>query len=263
MRRWPLILLAVLALTACRDRSEPEPSPEPDELGSACEAVTFEGARFTVCTADPGRHEIRLVVAGADSLPVREFERLAAALGPDASRLSFAVNAGMFEEDGSPVGLAIGNGERRHKLNRRDAGGNFHLKPNGVVFGDANGPWRVLATDAYAAGTRTPDFATQSGPMLVINGALHPRFDENGTSLHIRNGVGVDEAGRAHFAISEEAVSFGRFARLFRDRLHCPNALFLDGSVSRLWDAHGGRQDVGARVGPLLAVLDRAKAGPR
>ncbi len=263
MRRWPFVVLAVLALAACHDRSEPEPSPEPDELGSACEAVTFEGARFTVCTADPGRHEIRLVVAGADGVPVREFDRLAAAVGLDASRLSFAVNAGMFEEDGSPVGLAIADGERRHKLNRRDASGNFHLKPNGVVFGNASGRWSVMETDAYAASVRTPDFATQSGPMLVIDGELHAQFDENGTSLHIRNGVGVDEAGRAHFAISEEAVSFGRFARLFRDRLHCPNALFLDGSVSRLWDAHGGRKDVGARVGPLLAVLDRAKASPR
>ena len=263
MRRWPFLLLAVLVVVACRGRTEPEPAPEPDEFGSACEAVEFEGSRFTVCTADPGRHEIRLAVDGADGLPVREFDRLGAALGADASRLSFAVNAGMFEEDGSPVGLAIADGRLRHTLNRRDADGNFHLKPNGVVFGDANGPWRVLETGRYAERAREPDFASQSGPMLVIDGALHPRFDANGTSLHIRNGVGVDAAGRAHFAISEEAVSFGRFARLFRDRLHCADALFLDGSVSRLWDAHGGRQDVGARVGPLIAVLDRAKAGSR
>lgn len=262
MRRWAL-LLAVLMLLGCRSRTVPVAAPEPDELGSACEAVEFEDTHFTVCTADPGRHEIRLVVDGADGLPVREFDRLAVALGPDAPRLSFAVNGGMFEEDGAPVGLAVANGEERHPINRREGPGNFHLLPNGVFFGSAEGEWRVLAADAYAAKGRKPQFASQSGPMLVIDGKLHPRFDANGQSINIRNGVGVGSSGRAHFTISDDLVSFGRFARLFRERLHCPNALFLDGSVSRLWDVHGGRQDGGPRVGPLLAVLDLAKARSR
>lgn len=259
MTRWPLIALATLALAGCAKRAAPAPE-KAEHVAGACEAVEFESTSFTVCTADPSRHDIRLVTVGADGRPVRDFDRLAVALGSDAPRLSFALNAGMFEEDGSPVGLAIADGVRRHALNRRDAGGNFHLKPNGVVFGSATGPWRVLDTDSYAAEARAPDFASQSGPMLVIDGALHPRFDDNGTSLRVRNGVGVDGAGRALFAISAQAVSFGRFARLFRDRLGCSNALFLDGSVSRLWDARGGRLDAGVPVGPLLAVLDRTKA---
>ena len=263
MKRRIALLMALLVLASCRGKPAAEPKPEPDLLGSACEAVMFEGSRFTVCTADPGRHGIRLVLDGADGAPVREFDRLSAVLGPDAARLSFATNAGMFEEDGSPVGLAIAGGDTRHAINRRKGPGNFHLLPNGVFFGQANGPWTVLSSEAYAAASPSPNFATQSGPMLVIDGRLHPRFDTDGESINLRNGVGVDAAGRAHFAISDDLVSFGRFARLFRDRLRCDNALFLDGSVSRLWDAHGGRQDAGARVGPLLAVLDRAKAAPR
>lgn len=258
-----ILLLALLALASCRGKPAAEPAPEPDELGSACEAVEFEGTRFTVCTADPGRHEIRLVLDGTDDESVREFDRLAAALGRDAIRLSFATNAGMFEEYGDPVGLAIANGETRHALNRQEGPGNFHLMPNGVFLGQPNGPWQVLSSEAYAAADPSPNFATQSGPMLVVDGAVHPRFDANGASLNLRNGVGVDAAGHARFVISDELVSFGRFARLFRNRLRCDNALFLDGSVSRLWDSHGGRMDSGARVGPLLAVLDRAKAGPR
>ena len=146
------------------------------------------------------------------------------------------------------------DGERLHPLNRREGGGNFHLLPNGVFFGQAEDGWRVLTSDGYAEQTPSPDFATQSGPMLVIGGALHPRFDANGDSLHIRNGVGVDGAGRARFAISDQPVSFGRFARLFRDRLNCPNALYLDGSVSRLWNPAGGRTDLGLPVGPIIAV---------
>lgn len=263
MKRRLALLLALLVLASCRGKPAAEPASEPDELGSACEAVVFEGSGFTVCTADPGRHEIWLVLDGPDGTPVREFDRLAAAVGQDADRLSFATNAGMFEEDGSPVGLAITGGDTRHAINRRKGPGNFHLLPNGVFFGQANGPWAVLSSEAYAAAAPSATFATQSGPLLVIDGRLHPRFDDDGESINIRNGVGVDSAGRAHFAISDELVSFGRFARLFRDRLRCDNALFLDGSVSRLWDAHGGRQDVGAWVGPLVAVLDRAKAPPQ
>ena len=103
-----------------------------------------------------------------------------------------------------------------------------------------------------------PRWATQSGPMLVIDGALHPAFAPNGDSLHVRNGVGVDGAGIAWFAISDEPVSFGRFARLFRDSLGCRNALFLDGAVSSLWDRPAGRRDSYSRLGPLVAVFARS-----
>lgn len=177
-------------------------------------------------------------------------------LGGDARRVSFAMNAGMFDMSGRPIGLHVEAGKEQVMLSRREGHGNFHLKPNGVFFGDAKG-WHVTATDAFAA--KRPariDFATQSGPMLVIEGKFHPAFAPDGTSQHVRNGVGVDEHGNAVFAISEERVSFGRFARLFRDGLGCRNALYLDGSISRLWDAQSGRQDSGMPLGPMVVVLE-------
>ena len=101
---------------------------------------------------------------------------------------------------------------------------------------------------------------TQSGPMLVIDGKLHPAIDHDGTSKKTRNAVGVDRAGRAHFVISEAPISFGKLARYFRDRLETPNALFLDGSVSQLWDPGRERMDGGPELGPLIVVENRAKA---
>ena len=86
------------------------------------------------------------------------------------------------------------------------------------------------------------------------------KFSEDGPSRTIRNGVGVDAAGRAHFVISESPVSFGKFARFFRDRLKTPNALYLDGSVSALWDPATGRIDGGAPIGPLLVVTNKETA---
>ena len=53
----------------------------------------------------------------------------------------------------------------------------------------------VMETEAFAKSGRKPDFATQSGPMLVINGKIHPKFSETGTSAKVRNGVGVTASG--------------------------------------------------------------------
>ena len=93
--------------------------------------------------------------------------------------------------------------------------------------------------------------------MLVIDGRLHPAIQDNGPSLHVRNGVGVDSADTAWFVISEDAVSFGRLARFFRDALGCRNALYLDGSVSSLWDRPAGRTDTNTRARTVVAVFDR------
>ena len=105
----------------------------------------------------------------------------------------------------------------------------------------------------------TPDFATQSGPMLVINGKFHPQISANGESVNVRNAVGVDTQGRAHFVISEVPVSFGRLARFMRNELGCANALYLDGTVSSLWYPAGDRQDNDYPLGPLIVVTNAAK----
>jgi uncharacterized protein YigE (DUF2233 family) len=225
-----------------------------------CESILFEATRFTVCAARPGEHEIALVDKGKDGQPLRDFDRAAADLGPaKAGRVAFAMNAGMFDTSGLPIGLYVEQRRQQKALNTRDGPGNFHMKPNGVFFGDDKG-WGVLATDDFAK--RAPgmlDFATQSGPMLVVAGAMHPKFSADGASVQIRNGVGVAGDGVAWFAISDEPVSFGRFARLFRDRLHCPDALFLDGVISRLWEPGAGRRDAGPPLGPMVVVLETAQ----
>jgi uncharacterized protein YigE (DUF2233 family) len=104
-----------------------------------------------------------------------------------------------------------------------------------------------------------PQFGTQSGPLLLVDGKLHPEVQDDGPSKAIRNGVGVDGAGRAHFVISDAPVSFGQLARYFRDVVKVSNALYLDGQVSSLWDPASRRQDKG-RVGPIIVVTKRAAA---
>ncbi|WP_325063762.1 phosphodiester glycosidase family protein [Pseudoblastomonas halimionae] len=272
----PLVLL--LALGAC-DRQQPgepvsrseiggkaldTPSPAPSasekptpQRASACEAVEFEGVQLTHCVADPAKHRIRTALSPKDGAPYRSFAALAKALGSETSRVAFAMNGGMFDGEGKPIGYYVQNGERLHELNTAEGDGNFHMLPNGVFFG-TGAKWRVMATPQfYATVGDRPKFGTQSGPMLVIDGKLHPEIQDDGPSIRIRNGVGVDAKGRAHFVISEMPLSFGKFARYFRDELKTPNALYLDGSVSALWDPAANRRDSGASIGPILLVEDK------
>ncbi|MGB3796240.1 MAG: phosphodiester glycosidase family protein, partial [Alteraurantiacibacter sp.] len=153
----------------------------------------------------------------------------------------------------------VEEGKRLGLLNENDGPGNFHLLPNGVFFGEtAAGPWRVWETGRFSDDIEDrPAFATQSGPMLVIDSELHPAFDIDGDSRKIRNAVGVDAAGRAHFIITEAPVSFGKLARLYRDVLKVKNALFLDGSVSQIWDPAKDRLDGGPSIGPIILVTDK------
>jgi uncharacterized protein YigE (DUF2233 family) len=247
-------LLAALALlAACK--AEEEPSQRAQDLpAGACEERSFEGSDFTLCKYDAAKHRIEMFVEGGDGRPLRSFAALEAHLGPRASTLLFAMNGGMYDEEGRPIGLYVEDGKQIRAINLKAGGGNFHLMPNGVFAVDSKG--RPSVTPSKTFKMEAPRWATQSGPMLVIEGKLHPGFDPNGESLNIRNGVGACGKSIAWFAISDEPVSFGRFARLFRDELGCPNALFLDGAVSSLWEA-GARQDIRAPLGPIVAVFKR------
>lgn len=272
----PLFALALLSLAACgqepagepvmRTRigsgvaasaAAPSPKPQPTSApaaASACESVSFESAGLTHCLADPARHRITTELGSKNGAPYRSFAKLAAARTEDTPKVAFAMNGGMYDGEGKPIGYYVEGGDRLQELNRADGPGNFHMKPNGVFFG-TGGKWQIRASDDFYAnvGDR-PEFGTQSGPMLVIDGKLHPEIAEDGPSKAIRNGVGIDDKGRAHFVISEEPVSFGVLARYFRDVLKTPDALFLDGNVSALWDPANGRMDGGGPIGPMIVV---------
>jgi uncharacterized protein YigE (DUF2233 family) len=249
--RFSLFLL-VLALAACK--SEPETQNAVTAAGN-CRAQDFEGSRFTACRYDARRLSLELVVEDGAG-PLRSFDRLRDHLGPRAARLLFAMNAGMFDEAGRPIGLYVEDGRQRHEINLRPGPGNFHMLPNGVFAADAAGHVSIVQSADYDADSH-PRWATQSGPMLVIDGALHPQISANGTSLYIRNGVGVADSNTAWFVISDEPVSFGRLARFLRDGLGCRNALYFDGAVSSLWDPAAERMDSGYPLGPMVAIFAR------
>jgi uncharacterized protein YigE (DUF2233 family) len=218
-----------------------------------CRRLEVEGQGYAVCTAQPGA-DLRLFLTAPDDRPYAGFDRLRAALDAQGKRLAFAMNAGMYHRDRRPVGLFIAEGVERARLVTSAGPGNFGMLPNGV-FCILKSGFRVIESRAYKARPPACRHATQSGPMLVIGGALHPRFRAGSDSRYIRNGVGVAADGTAYFAISERPVTFHQFARLFRDRLKTPDALYLDGNVSRLYAPELGRDDAGFAMGPMLGLV--------
>ncbi|MFZ1348587.1 MAG: phosphodiester glycosidase family protein [Tabrizicola sp.] len=217
-----------------------------------CRDLSFEGASYTLCEVAAGE-DLRLFQSGPDGA-YGSFKNVDAALATEGKALGFAMNAGMYHRDLAPVGLYVEDGVEVSKLVTRAGPGNFGLLPNGVFcIGDG---FRVIESRTYKKTKPACRYATQSGPMLVIGGKLHPKLLADSDSLYVRNGVGVSRDGaRAVFAISNEAVNFHTFARLFRDELGLPDALYFDGNISRLYAPALGRHDGGFPMGPMVGTV--------
>lgn len=171
----------------------------------------------------------------------------------DEGRVDFAMNAGMFGVEGRPIGLAVVDGRQIHSIALKPGGGNFGMKPNGIFLVRKSGAAEVVVSEDYVASADVR-IATQSGPMLVIDGKLHPKFAPDGDSRNMRNAVGIAAGGKPVFVMSEDPVSLGKLARFFRDRLKVRNALYFDGSVSSLWSPADGRLDDFTDLGPIIVA---------
>ncbi|WP_308917053.1 phosphodiester glycosidase family protein [Jannaschia sp. LMIT008] len=219
-----------------------------------CRPVDHRGQGFVVCTADLSRDRISLHLTDPAGAVLGDFARLEAVVdGP----VRFAMNGGMYHPDRTPVGLFVRDGVQRTPVVTRAGPGNFGMRPNGVLCIRDDAAF-VRESRAFAADPPACRDATQSGPMLVVDGALHPRFIPDSPYRNVRNGVGATPDGRiVHFVISDRGVTFHEMATLFRDVLGVRDALYLDGRVSRLHAPALGRSDPGRAMGPILAVTER------
>ena len=176
------------------------------------------------------------------------------------------MNAGMYNEQYAPIGYTVIEGKEIRALNLKQGGGNFHLLPNGVVWWDKAGKVRISESNALSEqlknGQAQPWYASQSGPMLVIDNEIHPQFNADSTSAKFRNGIGVCSDGddnNIQFINSNQPVTFYQFAALFKDDLKCPNALFLDGGIASSFYAPSiGKHDK-KDMGVIIGVVEIEK----
>ncbi|MEM8770504.1 MAG: phosphodiester glycosidase family protein [Pseudomonadota bacterium] len=226
------------------------------DASAACEKQAHSGNAYVVCRYDPQTADVRFFLNDAAGAPYRHFNLVNNALARNDEKLVFAMNAGMYHKDRSPVGYYRENDRDIAALNTNDGPGNFHLKPNGVFYVAPDGRAFVEETGTFLKIRQSPPkYATQSGPMLVIDDRIHPRFLPQSDSLKRRNGVGVTKTGEVFFVITDNPVRFYDFAVFFRDELKTPNALYLDGTISRLYAPELGRNDPGAAMGPIVGVV--------
>lgn len=166
-------------------------------------------------------------------------------------------NGGMFDPDFSAHGLLVCDYKVHKQLDSRKAKrANFYVQPNGVFYED-KGKYFVVSTKTYAGlyNGNSPEFATQSGPMLIINDSVNKIFDQHSEYTNIRSGVGILPNGNPVFIIAE-AINFYDFASIFKNKFHCKDALFLDGGISEMFIGPDEQAAIQNRqFGPLIAVL--------
>jgi uncharacterized protein YigE (DUF2233 family) len=245
-QNWLLLAACSCGLTALGA----DPSP-------ALPSVAFRGQEFLIRTVDPKKEDLRLFWKDDQGNLLHDFVRLGKAVDAQGEKLVFAANAGMFEPDSTPVGLLVQDGAEKSPMNLRDATGNFYMKPNGVFLINEKREALVVESSSFTTLLTPVTWATQSGPLLVHGGDIHPDFNADSKSLKIRSGVGVRKDGTIVFVLSHEPVSFYNFASLFLNRLKCPNALFLDGDISAFYVP--GKQDtVPHSFGPMFGLVEKA-----
>ena len=224
-----------------------------------CQDFNFQEAHFTACTAKIPEDDIRIFLQDQTGKIFGQFQELDNFLKKQDLDIIFATNGGMYHADRSPVGMYVENFKEFSPLIISDGPGNFGLLPNGV-FCFNNKEFLILETESFATRKIQCQYATQSGPLLVIDGKIHPKFIKNGTSKFVRSGVGISRDGsKAIFLISNQAVNFHHFASTFLDRLEIDNALYLDGNISRLYSPKLNRIDFGFDIGPIIAVVAPAE----
>ncbi|MEP6924657.1 MAG: phosphodiester glycosidase family protein, partial [Pyrinomonadaceae bacterium] len=181
-------------------------------LSSSCKQDSAQSvdARFASFIVNPKASNIELFWKDDDGRVFKSIQNLKNEVEKKGKHLRFAMNGGMYERNNLPKGLLIQNQKTLNELDTKDGDGNFYLKPNGVFY---------LTIDNKAFITPTQDFkndgdikfATQSGPMLIIDGRINEQFIENSSNLNVRNGVCILPDNKVVFAMSRQETSFYEF----------------------------------------------------
>ena len=196
-------------------------------------------------TVDLKKQDLKFYWKNPEGEIFNEFKKLKIFLDKKKETLVFATNGGMFKKGFLPQGLFIENGKEVSKLDTVKNGyGNFYMQPNGIFYITNNNEGVVCETKKFK--NKNIKYATQSGPMLLIDGRVHDRFNKNSKNLNIRNGVGILPNGQLVFGMSKQKINFYNFANFFKS-LGCENALYLDGFISKTylpeknWKSEDGR----------------------
>lgn len=195
--------------------------------------IQYNGISYQVFRINHKETSLRAFWKNEEGKIIGSLSKLKKHINKNNQELLWAMNAGIFDQQQKPLGLYIENGIEKNPINLNDGSGNFFLKPNGIFIITPEKA-EVINSKSYSEDSNTT-LAIQSGPLLVENNQIHSAFNLNSKNQFIRNGVGVDKNGIIWFAISDEPTNLYSFANLFKEKLNCPNALYLDGAISEVY----------------------------
>jgi len=255
-------IVLTLVLSACQQTNTNTASSDTDSWSCQTEDSPFP---YSVCRVDATaltseRYSLQLFWQSSDNNePLLTFDALLATL-PNNESLNFAMNAGMYNENYAPIGYTVIEGKEVKSLNTKEGGGNFHLLPNGVMWWDKAGTVQITESNVLNEQINNDDvqpwYATQSGPMLVIDNEIHPQFNPDSRSIKLRNGAGVCHDGSIQLVNSDEPVTFYQFAELFKNELGCSNALFLDGGIASALYAPSIEKQDKKEMGVMIGLVE-------
>jgi uncharacterized protein YigE (DUF2233 family) len=218
-------------------------------------AKVYSDDQFLTYTVDLKKQDLKLFLKNEKNQNFGSIQNLKSWIEQKNLKLEFAMNGGMYKKDNSPQGLYIENQKVVSPLDTTKAAGNFYLKPNGVFYLTTQNVPKICITEKFHNDTKIT-YATQSGPMLVIDNEIHPDFKKGSANLNIRNGVGILPNGKVVFVLSKTPINFYDFAKYFKD-LGCQNALYLDGFVSRAYVPSENWIQTDGNFGVLFAVTTK------
>lgn len=226
-------------------------------LTFSTQQINFQNTKYDITILKPPYTGLRLYWRNARGAPYITFTNLIEQLKTKNIKVHFAMNAGIFSPGYIPLGLHVENGSLKRRLNLKSGRGNFYTMPNGVFYILKTGKAGISSARKFNQAIKQLRLATQSGPLLVINKKLHYLFRKNSKSKYIRNGVGITKQGDIIFAISHTPVNFYQFAQLFKTRLKCHNALYLDGAISSTYNPSLNRHYLGGLYAGILTIVEQ------
>ncbi|MGE8433922.1 phosphodiester glycosidase family protein [Chryseobacterium joostei] len=198
-----------------------------------CKEKIQDENRFVIYQANPKKQNLKFYWKNDKNEILKSIDHLKNQVESQNEKLVFAMNGGMFEPDQSPKGLYIEDFKILKSIDTLQGSGNFYLQPNGIFYVNENNQPGISETKKYIQNTGIK-YATQSGPMLLMDGKINTIFQKDSKNRNIRNGIGILENGEIIFAMSKKEVNFYSLAELFKE-MGCKNALYLDGYVSRAY----------------------------
>jgi len=213
--------------------------------------------QFVLYKADLKKQDLKLYWKNEKNENFGAIQNLKTWLEKKDMILQFCMNGGMYKKDNSPQGLYIEKQKVLSLLDTTKSNGNFYLKPNGVFYLTTKKTAAICTTEMFRNNGNI-EYATQSGPMLVIDGKIHPDFKKGSSNVNIRNGVGILPDGKVVFVLSKTEINFYDFASYLKS-MGCKNALYLDGFVSRAYVPSENWMQTDGNFGVLIAVTEKKK----